>query len=95
MTCPECGSASIQSFGKRNWFYPVGCLVIVPTVVALLHQASSPVDYRCAACGLRFARRSQAARFALGVMIFFLFLAGIAILLVFLSAFEHSLIRSR
>lgn len=95
MICPECGSGDIQSFGKRNWFYPVGCLVIIPTVVALLHQASSPVDYRCATCGLRFARRSQAARFAWGVMIFFLILVGMAILLAFLSALDHSLIRSR
>jgi hypothetical protein len=86
MRCPECASASIQSFGKRNWLYPVALVVIIPTVFALLHQASSPFDYRCAVCGLRFARRTTAARFALFVLIFVL--AGVVVLLalVFLSS---------
>lgn len=83
MHCPECGSASVQSFGKRNWFYPVSFITIIPTVFALLHQASSPVDYRCPMCGLRFARRSTPARFALLVMIFVL--VGIALVLAFFS----------
>jgi predicted RNA-binding Zn-ribbon protein involved in translation (DUF1610 family) len=83
MRCPECGSASIQSFGKRNWLYPVALLVVLPTVFAQLHQASSPIDYRCAACGLRFARRTTAARFALFLLIFVL--AGVVLLLAFVS----------
>jgi NADH:ubiquinone oxidoreductase subunit 3 (subunit A) len=89
MHCPECGSASIQSFGKRNWLYPVALLVVIPTVFALLHQASSPIDYRCAVCGLRFARRTAAARFALFVMLFVL--AGVVVLLalVSLSSLAH------
>jgi predicted RNA-binding Zn-ribbon protein involved in translation (DUF1610 family) len=83
MHCPECGSARIQSFGKRNWLYPVALLVVIPTIFALLHQASSPIDYRCAMCGLRFARRSTPARLALLVMI--LVIVGIVMLLVFFS----------
>jgi DNA-directed RNA polymerase subunit RPC12/RpoP len=83
MRCPECGSASIQSFGKRNWLYPVALLVVLPTVFAQLHQASSSIDYRCAECGSRFARRTTAARFALFVMIFVL--AGVVLLLAFVA----------
>ena len=69
MQCPECGSASVQSLGKCNWLYPIAFLVIIPTVFAMLHQAASPIDYRCPVCGLLFARRSTAARFALLMMI--------------------------
>lgn len=69
MRCPECGSASIQTLGKRNWRYPVGLLLILPPVLALLHQASSLIDYRCAHCGLRFGRRTGPARSAFVLMI--------------------------
>lgn len=81
MNCPECGSASIQSLGKRNWLYPLAILVIIGVFLAFLHQATSPMDYRCPACGLRFARRTTAARFALLVIIFFP--VGAVMLLVF------------
>jgi predicted RNA-binding Zn-ribbon protein involved in translation (DUF1610 family) len=83
MNCPECGSAGVQSFGKRNWLYPVSLIMIIPLVFALLHQASSPFDYRCPMCGLRFARRSTPARFALLAMIFVL--VGIVLVLAFFS----------
>jgi hypothetical protein len=63
--CPECGSANVQVLGKRNALYPVAFLVFFPTVFAMLHQASSPIDYRCPQCGLCFARRTSSARFAL------------------------------
>jgi predicted RNA-binding Zn-ribbon protein involved in translation (DUF1610 family) len=69
MNCPECGSASVQSLGKRNFPYPLALVVALPLVIALLHQAASPVDYRCSSCGLRFARRTPTARFALFIMI--------------------------
>lgn len=72
MRCPECGYECVQSFGKRNWQYPVAFLAIIPTVFAMLHQAASPIDYRCPACGLLFGRRSTAARVALLVIIFVL-----------------------
>lgn len=83
MYCPECSSTSIRSFGKRHWLYPVALVAVIPTVFALLHQASSPIDYRCTTCGLRFARRTTAARFALLVMIFVLI--GVVMLLAFFS----------
>jgi predicted RNA-binding Zn-ribbon protein involved in translation (DUF1610 family) len=83
MRCPECGSGSVQSLGKRNWPYPVALLVIIPTAFAVLHQAASPIDYRCPACGLRFARRTTTARIALFMMISVI--AALIILLVFFS----------
>jgi DMSO/TMAO reductase YedYZ heme-binding membrane subunit len=84
MHCPRCDSASVQSLGKRNFFYPVALVVIMPTVLALLHQTASPIDYRCPDCGLRFARRTIIARFALVVMISLI--AGIVMLLAFFSS---------
>jgi predicted RNA-binding Zn-ribbon protein involved in translation (DUF1610 family) len=69
MNCPECGSASIQSLGKRNFLYPVAFVLVLPLVLAMLHQSASPIDYRCPSCGLQFARRTTTARFALFVMI--------------------------
>ncbi len=82
MYCPECrplvfgrsanGTGRIPS---RFWSSS--------HVFALLHQASSPIDGRCAMCGLRFARRTDTARFALLVMIFVL--AGAIVLLAFFS----------
>jgi hypothetical protein len=49
--------------------YPVGCLVIIGPILAMIHQASSPVDYDCNSCQLQFASRSTAAK---GVVIGFL-----------------------
>jgi endogenous inhibitor of DNA gyrase (YacG/DUF329 family) len=78
MQCPECGSPTVESLGKRNVPYPLALVVILPLVFALLHQASSPVDYRCPKCGLRFARRTSTARFALITMV--LIIAALVIL---------------
>ena len=69
MHCPECGSVNVQSLGKRNFLYPVTLVLVLPLVLAMLHQAASPIDYRCPSCGLRFARRTTTARFALFVII--------------------------
>jgi predicted RNA-binding Zn-ribbon protein involved in translation (DUF1610 family) len=66
MRCPECGSDKVQSIGKRNFPYPVALVAVIGAALALLHQASSPIDYRCPKCGLRFAR----ARFVLRFLIF-------------------------
>jgi predicted RNA-binding Zn-ribbon protein involved in translation (DUF1610 family) len=81
MQCPECGSSSVLTLGKRNWPYPVALVAVIGATLALLHQAASPIDYRCPACGLRFARRTTSARFALLVMI--LFIVGVPLLLIF------------
>ena len=78
--CPECGSTTVESLGKRNFLYPLAFVVILPLVFAMLHQASSPIDYRCPACGLRFARRTGIARFCLVTMI--LILVTLTVLLV-------------
>jgi DNA-directed RNA polymerase subunit RPC12/RpoP len=78
MRCPECGSPTVESRGKRNVPYPLALVVILPLVFALLHQASSPVDYRCPNCGLRFAWRTSTARFALITMV--LIIAALVIL---------------
>lgn len=83
MKCPECGSGNVQSLGKRNWPYPLGLVVVIGTILALLHQASSPIDYRCPDCGLRFARRSTAAGCALLIMV--LLLVGTVILVAYVS----------
>jgi predicted RNA-binding Zn-ribbon protein involved in translation (DUF1610 family) len=69
MNCPECGSASVESVGKRYFLYPLAFVIVLPLMLAMLHQAASPIDYRCPSCGLRFARRSTTGRFALVVMI--------------------------
>jgi predicted RNA-binding Zn-ribbon protein involved in translation (DUF1610 family) len=67
--CPECGSTSVESLGKRNFLYPFALVFVLPVVFAMLHQASSPIDYCCPSCGLQFARRTSTARLALVVMI--------------------------
>ena len=83
MQCPECGSTTVQSLGKRNWPYPVALVAVIGAALALLHQAASPIDYRCPVCGLRFARRTTPARFALLVII--LFIVGVPLLLIIFS----------
>jgi DNA-directed RNA polymerase subunit RPC12/RpoP len=82
MRCPECGSPTVESLGKRNFLYPVALVLILPLVFAMLHQTSSPIDYRCPNCGLRFGRRTSTARFALITMV--LIIAGLVILFGFL-----------
>jgi len=83
MQCPECGSTAVQSLGKRNWPYPFALVAVIGAILALLHQAASPIDYRCPACGLRFARRTTPARLALLVII--LFIVGVPLLLIIFS----------
>jgi hypothetical protein len=79
MNCPECGSASVHLLGKRNFPYPVAFVLVLPLTLAMLHQSASPIDYRCPCCGLRFARRTTTARFALFVMIL---IVGASVLLI-------------
>jgi hypothetical protein len=81
MRCPECGSATVEALGKRNFLYPLALVFVLPLAFAMLHQASSPIDYRCPVCGLRFARRTRPARFALITMI--LIIASLVMLLGF------------
>jgi hypothetical protein len=64
MTCPKCESADIHSHGKRNAFYPVGIVAIIGLPFAMLHQASTPRDYHCGHCGLKFSQRTTSARIA-------------------------------
>ena len=73
MDCPECGSNEVESIGKRNFPYPIAFLAVLPLAFAMLHQASSPFDYRCPRCGLHFARRTDAGRFALGTVFVIIF----------------------
>ncbi len=79
MNCPECGCASVQSLGKRNFPYPVAFVIVLPLMLAMLHQAASPIDYGCPSCGLRFVRRTTTARFALFVIIV---IVGASVLLI-------------
>ena len=55
--------------GKKNAFYPAGCLMIIGLPLAILHQASSPVEYRCGKCQRKFGVRGTLARVALGILI--------------------------
>ena len=61
-------------------------LIFLPVAFALLHHAASPLHYRCPACGLLFARRTRAARFALGVIILIIAVIAFLILLMLLFA---------
>ena len=85
MKCPECGAADVQVLGKRNYPYPVAFLVILSTSLAMLHQAASPIDYRCPACRLRFSRRTSTGCVALLLMVS---LVGGILLLLFLFSFR-------
>ncbi len=59
--CPACGSAELICHGKRNMFYPSGCLAILGLAFGPWHQASSPLEYECTACHKRFAKRTLGA----------------------------------
>lgn len=68
--CPKCGpDAPVTCLGKKNAFYPAGCLMIIGFLFAILHQTSSPVEYRCGKCQRRFGVRSPLAKCALGILI--------------------------
>lgn len=74
MKCPKCNSEdAVICHGRRYAMYPSGCLAIVGPFIALLHQASTPVDYECKACHAKFGKRSAAAKVAL--LSIFLFVA--------------------
>lgn len=64
MECPTCRSNDIHARGKRYALYPAAIPVVVGLGLAMIHQASTPFDYRCNACGREFARRSKIARVA-------------------------------
>jgi hypothetical protein len=68
--CPTCGpDAAVTCIGKKNAFYPSGCLMIIGLPLAILHQTSSPVEYRCGKCQRKFGVRSTLARIALAILI--------------------------
>jgi hypothetical protein len=69
ITCPSCHATELISRGKRNAFYPIGCLAIVGLPFAMLHQAASPMEYECKACRQRFSRRTLMARISLALLI--------------------------
>ena len=72
--CPGCGSpSSIISHGKRYAVYPSGCLALIGPILAILHQASSPVDYECGTCGRKFSARSSVAKLCLGIIALVIF----------------------
>jgi hypothetical protein len=59
----------VTCIGKKNAFYPAGCLMLIGLPLAILHQASSPVEYLCGKCQRKFGVRDTLARFALGLLI--------------------------
>lgn len=70
MKCPKCGNETeVVCLGKRHTMYPVGCLAILGPVIATIHQASSPIDYQCHACGHSFGKRSAAAKICLAAFV--------------------------
>lgn len=81
MKCPKCNSVEdVVCHGRRYAMYPSGCLAVIGPFLAILHQASAPVDYECKACDLKFARRRTAAKVALvGIFLFVGYLIWITI----------------
>ena len=79
MKCPKCNSdKNVVCHGRRYAMYPSGCLALIGPFVAILHQASTPVDYECKSCELRFVRRSTAAKVSLfGILLFVAYLTWI------------------
>jgi|GEM_PF-2039877 len=66
ITCPNCGEdCSLFCIGKRNALYPAGCFQILGLPLSMLHQISSPIDYRCKSCDERFGVRGVLAKIAL------------------------------
>jgi hypothetical protein len=65
--------------------YPSGCLAVIGPFLAIIHQASTPIDYECKICDLKFARRSTAAKVVLfGMLLFVAYLIWISF-----QAFSH------
>ena len=67
--CPGCKSDEVACLGRRNAFYPAGCLALGGVVIAIIHQATAPVDFKCEACGKRFGVRSVGAKLCLFAII--------------------------
>ena len=80
MKCPKCNNeTAVICHGKRYAMYPSGCLALIGPVLAILHQASTPVDYECKGCGHEFGRRSAAAKVGLlGIMLVILYLIWVS-----------------
>jgi hypothetical protein len=72
MPRPNCGSTDFECRTKRFSPYPLGIVAICGLVLTSLHQLSTPVDYRCAKCGLDFGKRTILGRVAGVVLIVFL-----------------------
>lgn len=73
MKCPKCrNETAVVCHGKRYAMYPSGCLAVLGPFLGILHQASTPIDYECKACGHIFSKRSTAAKISLAGIIFFI-----------------------
>lgn len=71
--CPKCNSdESVEFRGKRYLMYPAGCLMIIGPFVSIIHQATTPIDYECTKCELKFGKRSTVAKITMCAMILFL-----------------------
>lgn len=81
MKCPQCDRPEeVVCHGRRYAMYPAGCLALLGPFVAILHQASTPVEYECRSCKLKFARRSTAAKVALlGIILFVAYLVWLSL----------------
>jgi len=79
MRCPYCNSSNLHICGKRNALYPIGLVAIIGLPFSLLHQASSPIDYKCKECGVGFQHRTITAKIARGVLV--LLVSGIVLLI--------------
>jgi len=80
ITCPTCGSASVQDRGKRYSLYPSGIVAIIGLPFAMLHQVSAPQEFHCDGCGLDFAQRTFTARIAR--VLLFIICISLAVLVV-------------
>jgi len=79
MKCPKCNrDENVVCHGRRYSMYPSGCIAVIGPFLAIIHQASTPVDYECKSCELKFGRRSTAAKVALfGILILVAYLTWI------------------
>lgn len=71
MNCPSCSSPEVQARGKRYALYPAGIVALIGWPFAMLHQVSSPREYRCRNCGADFSHRTTTARIARVLLIIF------------------------
>lgn len=73
--------------GKRYALYPSGIVAIIGWPLAMLHQASTPFDYHCNACGQDFSHRTKFARFARAVFVLLVWLIAIVCVLGIVAVF--------